>query len=186
MKKFCLQFILTFTLVNSALGQLIHNDPYKMDYFIEFNLEFTKQEILENKINSIACFEHKTTKKNKKKGKGILLYQVKFNSQGNPTKYSRVYTQNVWWLYKFNPTKKYHDFLFTYNSFEKLIKINNYVKSNKHSKVENEVCFFYHSLARVSKIYVSQQYIYKAGFKYRGVKYDNFSVSLRARPCCLS
>jgi len=156
-----------------TFGQILSNDPFKIDYFLYLNIEYSHQEITNNKIKSVEACTFNSNINGKPKGKGSRGYKIDFDNNGNPTKFHRTYVMSVWWLYSLNPPRHHYDYYFSYDSINRLVSIRELIKENKHSHDENDVHYSYDNLGRVSRIVFSRKHIYKEGFKYRGVTYPN-------------
>lgn len=158
---------------NQLYGQLLHNDPFKIDNFLYLDIEYTHAIITKYKISSVEKYSYPLNKRGKKKGKGTFVYAINFNKDGYPEAFHKKYIMDVWWLYKLNPPKHYYYYIFSYDSLNKLVSIKETIREDKYSHDENDVFYNYDSKGNVIEIILSRKYIYKEGFKYRGVKYSN-------------
>lgn len=172
MRTIILSLLVLIPLVKTY-GQILNNDPFKIDYFLYLNIEYSHQEIVNNNIQSVETFTFNSNINGKPKGKGCPGYKIDFDNNGNPTKFHRTYVMPVWWLYSLNPPHHHYDYYFSYDSLNRLISIKELIKENKNTHDENDVYYSYDNKGRVSKIVFSRKHIYKEGFKYRGVTYLN-------------
>lgn len=173
---------LLFSLMFGTLvkGQLVQTDPYKIDYFVGFNLEFDRNEILENGIHK-ASVETVYLRKNGKAKKGTLLRNfTEFDSRGNPVYSSNRNTKPRWKWPKFrqkfglnNGTSDTYQYFFKYDE-GRLTKIKEVIyESYFKEHHENEVLNKYDERGRLVKQVIAEAYIYPEGYKYRGVSFPN-------------
>lgn len=82
-------YSLLIILINSysTYSQVFNNDPYKIEGFIYLNIEFSKQEILNNNIKSVSAIRYKLGKNGEVVGKGEIMYSLTFYRNGNPLNY---------------------------------------------------------------------------------------------------
>lgn len=158
---------------NNLFGQLVHNDPFKIDNLLYLDIEYSHSSIVSNKISSVEKYSYSLTKRGKKKGKGTFVYAINFNKLGYPISFNKLNIMDVWWLYKLNPPRYCYDYYFAYDTLNRLIGIKETIKENKHSHHENDIRYSYDSKGRVIQINSLRKYIYQDGFKYRGATYLN-------------
>lgn len=179
------QLIKTFNFLTAFLpivlyGQILHTDPYQIN-LTYLNIEQTKKEIKETKIKKISSLDYELKKNGTKKKKQKLNYIVEFDKFGNPTHYRYKYIMPCWWLPTLKQKLKLEkeisttcDYLFQYDSLQNLTHLQEYiVESISASHSENDVYFFYDKKNNLIHQTISYKTIYKLGFKYRGVSYDN-------------
>jgi len=163
-----------------SLGQIFHTDPYQID-FLYLNIEQSKQDIKHNKVKEISSYYCDLSSKGTKIKKDNNIYTVTFDIFGNPTKYNKRSILACWWWPKLLQTLRIqkqitttYDYFFIYDSLQNLIHAKELiVKSISSNHDENDVYFVYDKQKRLINQTISNKTIYKSGFKYRGVSYQN-------------
>jgi len=171
-------FSIIFSLI--AKGQIYHSDPYKIDHSY-FNIEQSRQEILNNKVKLISSFDNSLKKNGSKKKKSKLNYRIEFNEYGNPINYYSSYVMECWWFpalkQKLGLEKRFittYNYSFQYDSLNKLIHLKEkIVETHSPAYEENDINFYYNKENLLNYEIISEKYIYKNGYKYRGVAYTN-------------
>jgi len=181
LRQFIKNFIfLTAFLPTVLFCQIFHTDPYRIN-FTYLNIEQSSQDIKETKIKKISSLDYELKKDGTKKKKPKLNYIVEFDKFGNPTHYQYKFILPCWWLPTLKQKLKLEkeisttcDYFFQYDSLQNLTHVKEYiVESISASHSENDVYFFYDKMNNLINQTISNKTIYKPGFKYRGVSYDN-------------
>ncbi len=176
--------LLFFSLFSN--GQIYHSDPYKIDLSY-LNIELSRQEVIDNKVKLISSFDNSLKKNGSKKKKSKLKYRIEFNEYGNPIKYYSWDIMECWWFpalkQKLGLEKKFittYNYLFQYDSLNKLIHVKEkIVEARSAAYEENDINFYYNKENLLNYEVISEKYIYKNGYKYRGVTYANDTTLIK-------
>ncbi len=171
----------------STYGQIFHNDPYKIDNYLYYDIDYTRQEVIKNKIKRVAVYNFEIKKDKIIKKRKEPRYYLEFDINGNPTRYHSQFTYSVWWWYKFLHAIKLHtthienhDYSFEYDSMHNLVHIKELLTNTiSASKDENDVYFKYDQENRLINEIISNKTIYEEGYKFNGTSYDNDTMLLK-------
>ena len=175
---FIISFLLFFV---NGHGQIFNTDPFKIDNFLYYHVPLNKTEVLANKIKKVSSITYGFKKNGNRDKKGSLNYYIEFNNQGNPTHYyEKIYSSLWWWpdllqtLHLQKESSEEYDYLFNYDSLQKLIHIQEIIINNAcpESKAINDVYNIYSGNLLTTQT-ISEKTLYKPGVKYRGVSYPN-------------
>ncbi len=149
-------------------GQILYNpDPYSIELSF-YGQEFSKNQILDNKIKKVTISEYKL-KKNGKQGKKIKLTNYKsFNEFGNPIDYHCEFKSDVIWWSRFkqklgleNKWITIHHNKFLYNQEQLLVHLTEQETNKSRSETKiNEINFKYDSNKNLINQVVNQRTIY--------------------------
>jgi hypothetical protein len=149
-------------------GQILYNpDPYLIEISI-YGQDFSKKQVLDNKIKKVTISEYKL-KKSGKQGRKIKLSNYKsYNEFGNPTDFHSEFKYDVIWWSRFkqklgleNKWISIHQIRFLYNQEQFLVHLTEQESNKSRSETKfNEIHFNYDANKNLINQVVNQRTIY--------------------------
>lgn len=158
MKKLGLYILLILTIARSK-AQNNYPNPYQLDLSY-FSIEIGKQEISENRIQTIRCLEYSLKKNNRKSNKRPKeIYKAEFHINGNPKFYKGIRPLQVRpirslfsKLFHFHAPRDQFSYAFLYDTHEKLVHVTELIQeAYSPYSTQNIFHFYYNPNGNLSK-----------------------------------
>ncbi len=166
-------------------GQILHPDPYQINLY-NFFLGYNRQEILGNRISTITLLDYRLKRDGTKKKNPTIDFRIEFDTLGNPVHYkyieNRSYKLSTEIKQKIGLEKERisgNDYIFYYDSLNNLIHAEEKELSTfSPSQTLKDYYFYFDESSKLTKQVVSEKRIYKPGYKFRGVPYNNYTTTV--------